>query len=134
MRVHACYLFSCVFMRVHVCVQLCSHVCVCSQAGVDLWDTRGHARAQRPKEGWDWVVHPLQTKKKTRGKSKQLQSAAAIQAQYAEDKQSGARHAPYVAKADGSYRPLNEAEVYMLLRQQPKKRKNWYFSGRYPGK
>eukprot|EP00877_Chromochloris_zofingiensis_P009545 jgi/Chrzof1/4844/Cz15g01100.t1 len=103
-------------------------------AGVDLWDTRGHARAQRPKEGWDWVVHPLQTKKKTRGKSKQLQSAAAIQAQYAEDKQSGARHAPYVAKADGSYRPLNEAEVYMLLRQQPKKRKNWYFSGRYPGK
>ena len=76
-----------------------------AQAGTKLFDMRGYAKPQRPKDGWSWVVHPS-------------------------GKGSSAKQEAYVVTPTGQQRSLNEEEQYLQQRKTPKARRRWFGSTR----
>jgi hypothetical protein len=96
-----------------------------AQSGTGLWDTRGHAKPQRPEAGWSWVVHD--TSRHWRGKRERARGAPPPRP----PGEGGPE--PYAAGPDGTLRRLDEEESYLERRRAPKPRRRWFMDNRRTG-
>lgn len=75
--------------------------------GSDLWDSGHHAKPQRPRAGWSYVVHDTSDDPASRRPTVVMPPSA------------GGVGAPH--------RPLGEPETYLQARRTPKPRRRYFF-------
>jgi hypothetical protein len=102
-----------------------------SQAGPGLSDTHGHAKPQRPEEGWSWVVHD--TSRHWNSKHERKQQKEQQQKQQRKPRPGKGGPMPYVAEADGRLRAMGEEEAYLQQRRTPRERRRWFAQNRRLG-